>query len=274
MFRHVAHAPGRVLFAIEQGNGKSRKRNEQVALAVEVAPFRVAEFTPYLARGIVDSAAGVVVNKTQRACNGNYKWPGVNKRREARKWLFLGRNASLFSRAEHPRPALPSFVSLSLRPVESFSLSLSWTSSVTSSTTEFAVQNATRRIDPRSIDYSSFSSFARKAIVGTLSSPTPTGFLFLLFSVAFFSPLASAGEGKLLESFRDLLEVLRIEPLEDQGMMEGEKEESGRGTSRAVVNEERILIRIGAERRHLINGKSISLRSLGWRKSSGNQFAL
>ena len=54
--------------------------------------------------GIVNSAGEfvrVVVNKRQLACSENYKWAGVNKRREARKWLFLGRNASLFPRAEH-----------------------------------------------------------------------------------------------------------------------------------------------------------------------------
>ena len=42
----------------------------------------------------------VVVNKRQLACSENYKWAGVNKRREARKWLLLGRNAPLFPRAE------------------------------------------------------------------------------------------------------------------------------------------------------------------------------
>ena len=101
----------------------------------------------------------------------------------------------------------------SLFPPHAVSLS----SSVTSGPTPLAVEKATVGIDPRGPSIiPGFSVRSRGKLGGFYPFSPPTGFLSLRPVPHSFLPVASARE-KLFESFRDLLEALRIQPLENQG---------------------------------------------------------
>lgn len=90
-------------------------------------------------------------------------------------------------------------------------------SSVTSGPTPLAVEKATVGIDPRGPSIiPGFFVRSRGKLGGFYPFPPPTGFLSLRPVLHTFLPVASARE-KLFEIFRDLLEVLRIQPLENQG---------------------------------------------------------